>query len=322
MEMTFSDIEMRFILAEMIKASSIDVSLLVDFIQTHHLEQNWFHMQLPVGRNLSQCMGAAEQLFPVQFPAPPNPTNLKRKSLGEISEEPTKRQAITTRTEPPLTQRNIQPRPPSAGYAPIAPASGTPAVTASGKKRGRPSKADKEAQARAGFPRNITPAPLAPLVLAPQRAYASSPRYEVSNGCADPRVKKHEMDLGEAPVAPPAYPPPPASSTGVPRALPEPMDQVEDRTRSPPERGPASTETRSPAVPPHRDIPHTQTQYLPPHPLPQPNAPLYAAPRHPPLYSPQPMSRPDPIFPDRDRNRGVGGHMARKTPPALSPTQI
>lgn len=257
----------------------------------------------------------------MQFPAPPNPTSLKRKSLGEIPEEPTKRQAITTRTDQPLTQRNIQPRPPPpAGYAPIAPASGTPAVTASGKKRGRPSKADKEAQARASYPRNMTPAPLAPLVLAPQRAYASSPRYEVSNGCADPRVKKHDMDPGGATTAPAAYPPPPASSTDVPRALPEPMDQVEERTRSPPERGSALSETRSPAVPSHRDIPHTQAQPLPP-PLPHLNTPLFAAPRHPPLYSPQPVSRPDPIFPDRDRNRGVGGYMPRKTPPALSPAQ-
>ena len=271
---------------------------------------------------LISVVGTVEKLFPVQFPALPNHTSLKRKSLGGGSEEPTKRQAITTRTEPPLTQRNIQPRPPSAGYAPSVPASGTPAVTASGKKRGRPSKADKEAQARASYPKNITPAPLAPLVLAPQRTYASSPRYEVSNGCADPRVKKHETDSGGAPpTASAAYPPPPASSTGIPRALPEPMDQVEERTRSPSERWPASSGTRSPAVPSHRDIPLTQAPRLPQQALPQPNTPLYAAPRHSPLYSPRPMSRPDPIFPDRDRNRGVGGHMARKTPPALPPTQ-
>lgn len=40
----------RFVLGEMIKASSIDVHLLVDFIKNNNVEQNWMYMQLPVGK--------------------------------------------------------------------------------------------------------------------------------------------------------------------------------------------------------------------------------------------------------------------------------
>lgn len=40
----------RFVLGEMIKASSIDVQLLVEFIKNNNVEQNWMHMQLPVGK--------------------------------------------------------------------------------------------------------------------------------------------------------------------------------------------------------------------------------------------------------------------------------
>ena len=39
----------RFVLGEMIKASSIDVVYLVEFIRQHDIEQNWLHMQLPIG---------------------------------------------------------------------------------------------------------------------------------------------------------------------------------------------------------------------------------------------------------------------------------
>jgi hypothetical protein len=39
----------RFLLGEMIKASSVDVSLLAEFIKAHNIEQNWMNMQLPIG---------------------------------------------------------------------------------------------------------------------------------------------------------------------------------------------------------------------------------------------------------------------------------
>jgi hypothetical protein len=45
----------RFILAEMIKLSQLDVAVLVDFVKAHGIEpgwmqQQWIHMQLPRGR--------------------------------------------------------------------------------------------------------------------------------------------------------------------------------------------------------------------------------------------------------------------------------
>lgn len=39
----------RFVLGEMIKVSTMDVSTLVEFIKNHHVEPNWMLMQLPGG---------------------------------------------------------------------------------------------------------------------------------------------------------------------------------------------------------------------------------------------------------------------------------
>lgn len=37
----------------MIKASTIDVSILAEFIRAQNMEQNWMNMQLPIGRYLA-----------------------------------------------------------------------------------------------------------------------------------------------------------------------------------------------------------------------------------------------------------------------------
>lgn len=39
----------RFVLAEMIKVSHIDVGTLVEFAKHHNLDPNWMQMQLPSG---------------------------------------------------------------------------------------------------------------------------------------------------------------------------------------------------------------------------------------------------------------------------------
>ncbi|OTB07201.1 hypothetical protein M426DRAFT_318228 [Hypoxylon sp. CI-4A] len=49
MDTTFSDDEKRFVLGEIVKVSTIDVSVLVEFIKAHHVEPNWMAMQLPSG---------------------------------------------------------------------------------------------------------------------------------------------------------------------------------------------------------------------------------------------------------------------------------
>jgi hypothetical protein len=40
----------RFVLAEMIKASHMDVGILVEFIKHHEIQPDWLSMQLPGGR--------------------------------------------------------------------------------------------------------------------------------------------------------------------------------------------------------------------------------------------------------------------------------
>jgi hypothetical protein len=40
----------RFVLAEMIKASHMDVGVLVDFVKQHDIRADWMSMQLPSGR--------------------------------------------------------------------------------------------------------------------------------------------------------------------------------------------------------------------------------------------------------------------------------
>ncbi|KAK8041914.1 hypothetical protein PG993_006437 [Apiospora rasikravindrae] len=362
METLFSDVETRFVLGEMIKASSIDVHLLVDFIKNNNVEQNWMYMQLPVGkwshaasklilqssngtgRNMHQCMGVVEKMLPVQYPTPPiHLANLKRKSLSELSEQPIKRQAVAAPpSEPPMAQRIIQPRPPLNGYPPVMTANPTTTTTSSltstGKKRGRPSKADKEAQARATYPRSteyapITPAPLAPINIAPQRDYVSSPGYEVSGSPADPRSRmRGRINATESSPTGLAYPlKSPASITDVPRALPEPIEHVERSTLSPQERGAlAADANKSPAFQgqhiPNPPPPPPQQQQQPhlPHPTPSMTSQYTAAA---PRQSPYDLPRGghdsgrsiDPIFPDRDRSRSVSEHISRDMSPPQPP---
>ncbi|KAJ0109281.1 hypothetical protein J7T55_009612 [Diaporthe amygdali] len=198
----FTEDEKRFVLAEYIKASQVETGQLVEFIKTYNLQADWFAMQLPGGRNMHQCMRAASQLLDRELQLPSLP-NLKRKSVSDFSEHVPKRVASMTpiqyqpRQPPPLpqpqppaqtqpqlpqlhqpvaTSRAIQPRPSSdpkqpavEGYGVFqskSPSNGygvfqsNPTV----RKRGRPSKAEKEAQARANsvnYPTS-TPVPISP----------------------------------------------------------------------------------------------------------------------------------------------------------------
>ncbi|KAI0883378.1 uncharacterized protein GGS22DRAFT_29672 [Annulohypoxylon maeteangense] len=311
MDTTFSDDEKRFVLGEMIKVSTIDVYTLVEFIKAHHVEPNWMSMQLPGGRNMNQCFGAVETMFQTKYP-PPNLTSFKRKSLSDLVDHPAKRQAMMAPLEPPVTAaRVIQPRPPPNGYPPAVPVSISPPVTSTGKKRGRPSKADKEAQARAVYSRiseytPITPAPLAPLAAQPQREYASSPGYEISSNPGDQKSKKRGFGAIDSPrQASSSFPlTSPASNTETPRAFPEPLEQVERSTLSPRDRGSIALDSRSPPLLPHiqqqqpdpsQGLPHLQPRAQPPHPYPP-------SPRNLQTYEP-PHRAVDPIFPNRDRTR-------------------
>ncbi|KAI9166411.1 hypothetical protein HJFPF1_02512 [Paramyrothecium foliicola] len=63
----FSHEEKLFVLAEIIKTSHVDVGALVQFIKNHHIEPDWMSMQIPLGRNLNQCMRFLESVS-LSFP--------------------------------------------------------------------------------------------------------------------------------------------------------------------------------------------------------------------------------------------------------------
>ncbi|KAI3400957.1 hypothetical protein diail_1165 [Diaporthe ilicicola] len=229
----FTEDEKRFVLAEYIKASQVETTQLVEFIKMYNLHADWFAMQLPGGRNMHQCMRAASQLLDRELQVPSLP-NLKRKSVGDFSEHVPKRVASMTPIQyqprpPPLpqpqplaqpqpqssqlhqpvaTSRAIQPRPSSDPKQPTAegygvfqsksPSNGygvfqsNPTV----RKRGRPSKAEKEAQARATsmtYPTNtpvpISPKPaISPATGTPVMSHATTrPAYQTATRPADSR---------------------------------------------------------------------------------------------------------------------------------------
>ncbi|KAI0105497.1 hypothetical protein GGR51DRAFT_191015 [Nemania sp. FL0031] len=330
MDTNFSDDEKRFVLGEIIKVSTIDVTTLVEFIKVHKVEPDWMLMQLPGGRNMKQCVGAVDNMFQAKFNPPTVGGSLgKRKSLSALSdliEQPAKRQ-ITTAPFHESTHavvRPLQPRPPplvNGGYPPpMTHISSMPVVSMTGKKRGRPSKADKEAQAqaRAAYARPteyppITPAPPAPPMAQPQREYASSPGYEIAGTGADQASKKRPRQTaidsprqvsGSFPLASPA------STTGTPRALPEPLEHIERTNMSPHDHSSAPITLRSPPLAPLIQQ-HDQPQSHP-HILPRPQAPpvpIQPSPRSTQPY--EPYRGPDPIFPDRDRSRSMPDQVPR-----------
>ncbi|KAI1268561.1 hypothetical protein F5Y18DRAFT_234765 [Xylariaceae sp. FL1019] len=309
MDATFSEDEKRFVLSEMIKASTIDVSILVDFIRLNNVNPNWMSMQLPGGRNMRDTIGAVDNMFHVKFP-PPNVGEFgKRKSLNDIIEHPPKRHATMAPMEPSLAPaRIIQPRPPPRGFTPTAPTTNHLPAPVAGKKRGRPSKADKEAQAqaRAIYARTteytpITPAP-PPATVQPKREYASSPGYEIASSVTDQNSKKRPRPSGiDSPVQ--GTTPYPliasASTAGTPRAFPEPSDSMERANTSPPSRESVPVDLRSPPL--ASLLKHDQTQQ--PHILPRPQSRSLPIP---PLPKVQVY---DPIF---DRNRSMPDHAIRE----------
>ncbi|KAK1501272.1 hypothetical protein CABS01_00024 [Colletotrichum abscissum] len=199
MAYSFTEEEKRFILAEAIKNSSLDVGLLVGFLKTHNVEPDWLKMQLPSGRTMGQCLAVTEQMFqgPMRVP------DLKRKSMNDLLEQPPKRLAAASPMEPPAqlpplasaTQglasysssmpvssllpappqlhnqqlANIQPRPAGMEIAGVTNGSQSPGQQQQAplpRKRGRPSRADKARQLRPLLPQHLTPLAPAPRPIA------------------------------------------------------------------------------------------------------------------------------------------------------------
>ncbi|KAK4123091.1 hypothetical protein N657DRAFT_447265 [Parathielavia appendiculata] len=205
---SFNEAEKRFVLAEMIKLSQVDVGVLVDFVKSHGIEPDWLHMQLPSGRTMGQCLHAAETMFNTPMAPPPMISSLKRKSLGDLPDfESSKRQAMASPGEvsprgfalpanlQPGLPANIQPRP--NGFAP-APSAPIPSVSAStynptpvARKRGRPPKAVQGATWQVSTYPPITPAPIAP---SPATTTAPHPR---SPGLQQPPAAPQAASQGQ-----------------------------------------------------------------------------------------------------------------------------
>ncbi|KAL2164192.1 hypothetical protein VTH06DRAFT_3407 [Thermothelomyces fergusii] len=220
MESPFNDNEKRFLLAEMIKLSPLDVGILVDIVRAYEIRPDWMHMQLPRGRNLSQCLHAAEAMLNTPM-APPSPLtgSVKRKSLGDLSDYgANKRQAISPLGEPsprgfvPVSQPapaaqpiNIQPR--LNGYAPPAPQPALPSVSAtpynpssSGRKRGRPPKSAQTSWQVSTY-QSISPAPSAPQPNSPS-LQPHAAHQPAAQSPVDPKqwVKKALPEIAPRPV--------------------------------------------------------------------------------------------------------------------------
>lgn len=213
MESSFTDVEKRFVLAEMIKVSRMDVTVLVDFIRSHNVQPDWLSMQLPGGRNMHQCIRATENMFNTPF-QPPAISPLKRRSFGDIGDHAPKKRALESPGEsspyalprsintqsPGIGQHpvNIQPRP--NGYPPPTLTPSTPitpithSVVLPPRRRGRPPKAESLARQSASQTyQPISPAPIAPSPVQPIAPRPSSPvsAYQVwSANPQEPKPKK------------------------------------------------------------------------------------------------------------------------------------
>ncbi|KAK3692904.1 hypothetical protein B0T22DRAFT_30480 [Podospora appendiculata] len=276
MESSFTDVERRFVLAEMIKVSQMDVGTLVEFIRHHDIQisPNWLQMQLPGGRNMNQCLRAAEAMFNTPIPAPAI-SPLKRRSVGDLNEHVSKKQAVASPGEassPYAMPRNfsmqlpsIQPRP--NGYPPMNPPVPAPAPTVvPARRRGRPPKA--ETMARQNTSQIIQYQPISPAPIAPSSGQAMAPQpqspgpggypgYQIV-GVSDPKSKKRGRQSGpERQILPETVPRivqgTSGSETGARQAAAEYYDWREDREqRRNSGPGPVPLE---PPIAPHHQLP-------------------------------------------------------------------
>ncbi|KAH7326394.1 hypothetical protein B0I35DRAFT_133817 [Stachybotrys elegans] len=169
MNPSFTGAEKRFVLAEMIKASSVDIDSLVFFIKSQGIEPDWMSMQLPLGRNMNQCVQVAER-----FGIRSSSSSLKRRLSDSPHDYPAKRMSFSDSLDQPRPSPTkmshpgpttasshvpILPRPPNGFHQ--GPPPPPPAAPVAPRKRGRPSRADKaKRDLRPILPQQ--PVPLAP----------------------------------------------------------------------------------------------------------------------------------------------------------------
>ncbi|KAL7900873.1 hypothetical protein HDV63DRAFT_295389 [Trichoderma sp. SZMC 28014] len=161
MAASFSLDEKRFVLAEMIKCSTVDVEMLIRFVESNVSDPNWMTMQIPSGRNLEQCMQVTNR-----SPTAPNHRSAMTQNDHLANSGMNHPRQIAPRTSPggqtpgamPMSPVNMPPWPPADGVedrrAPPYEVSNAPAP----RKRGRPSRVDRSTVAPPRLA-NIAPRP-------------------------------------------------------------------------------------------------------------------------------------------------------------------
>lgn len=156
---------------------------------------------------MNQCLHAAESMFSMPMP-PPVISSLKRKSLGDLPDHCSKRQAVASpgdasprglslgAIQPTVGAQpvNIQPRPNGYGSAPLAPSpsvSAAPYNPAPTRRRGRPPKSAQNSWQVTTY-QPISPAPIAP------QPHSPGPRTPLTYQAApqmpsDPKPRKKPL---------------------------------------------------------------------------------------------------------------------------------
>ena len=152
----FSESEKRFVVTQILKASSIPLERLVLLLSDCHQEPHWEHIYLPPGRTLQECKDAFEALISSHFSPYPGTSNhtstkycyQKRKPETEavgpqaLVPKDHKRRSSGIRNLEKSSQQHILPKPPSKEIS--ISTTNLPSTQLLAKKRGRPSKAENE----------------------------------------------------------------------------------------------------------------------------------------------------------------------------------
>ncbi|TWU72592.1 hypothetical protein ED733_003067 [Metarhizium rileyi] len=160
MELSFTSDEKRFVLAEIIKSSTVNIDILLTFINTNQVDPDWMSMQLPLGRNMNQCMQVVEQMG---GPASKRPSTssqdapaLKAANSGVASDMATF-SAVHLLPSASNVPVPILPRPSNVLDQAQVDTLPTQSTTQP-KKRGRPSRADKaKKDLRPNLPPHLAP---------------------------------------------------------------------------------------------------------------------------------------------------------------------
>ncbi|KAK5989186.1 hypothetical protein PT974_10686 [Cladobotryum mycophilum] len=234
--------EQRFVLAEIIKSSSVDVHKLACFIKSNSVIPDWYDMQLPSGRSMNQCIKFAQSL---SLPTPSNqqhPVSHNEHAVQNITEYSRYPMVTTSPVShhsglPSIApgHHEILPRPANGVdeiRTPLSPAPKSPA-----RKRGRPSRSDLARQTlQPRYPTPIAPRPPPaapgsnappPRVILPaiNRAFEPHtsaplvhPPPSLANGARSKKRRRPNSPpptpivnkTSPPPLPPPASPPPPA----------------------------------------------------------------------------------------------------------------